>query len=39
MELNIPQRTTERYLTQLFSLLNVDSRTEAVNLAERMNLL
>jgi len=39
IELNIPQRTTERYLTQLFSLLNVDSRTEAVNLAERMNLL
>ncbi|MGE7946167.1 response regulator [Lysinibacillus sp. NPDC093688] len=39
IELNIPQRTTERYLTQLFSLLNVDSRTDAVNLAERMNLL
>ncbi|KOY80417.1 response regulator transcription factor [Lysinibacillus macroides] len=39
IELNIPQRTTERYLTQLFSLLNVDSRTEAVNLAEKMNLL
>ncbi|KUF31087.1 regulator [Lysinibacillus sp. F5] len=39
IELNIPQRTAERYLTQLFSLLNVDSRTEAVNLAERMNLL
>ena len=39
IELNIPQRTTERYLTQLFTLLNVDSRTEAVDLAERMNLL
>ncbi|MFJ7733927.1 response regulator [Lysinibacillus sp. NPDC097231] len=39
IELNIPQRTTERYLTQLFSLLNVDSRTEAVSLAEKMNLL
>ncbi|EON71150.1 two-component response regulator [Lysinibacillus sphaericus OT4b.31] len=39
IELNIPQRTTERYLTQLFTLLNVDSRTEAVDLAEKMNLL
>ena len=39
VELNITQRTTERYLTQLFTLLNVDSRTEAANLAEKMDLL
>lgn len=38
-KLNVTQRTVERYLTQLFTLLNVDSRTEAVKLAKAKHLL
>lgn len=38
-KLNVTQRTVERYLTQLFTLLNVGSRTEAVNLAKEKQLL
>ena len=39
VELNVTQRTVERYLTQLFTLLNVESRTEAVNFAKEKHLL
>lgn len=38
-KLNVTQRTVERYLTQLFTLLNVDSRIEAVKLAKAKHLL
>ena len=39
VKLNVTQRTVERYLTQLFALLNVGSRTEAVTLAKEKQLL
>ncbi|KOS66976.1 regulator [Lysinibacillus contaminans] len=39
VKLNVTQRTVERYLTQLFTLLNVESRTEAVNFAKERHLL
>lgn len=39
IKLNVTQRTVERYLTQLFTLLNVDSRTEAVHFAKEKHLL
>ncbi|MFJ7950994.1 response regulator [Lysinibacillus sp. NPDC096418] len=38
-KLKVTQRTVERYLTQLFTLLNVESRTEAVKLAKAKRLL
>lgn len=38
-ELNVTQRSVERYLTQLFNLLNVKSRTEAVKLVHEKKML
>lgn len=37
-DLDVTQRTAERYLTQLFTILNVDSRAEAVILAKQRDL-
>lgn len=39
VELKITQRTAERYLTQLFTLLNVESRSEAIIFARDKDLL
>lgn len=38
-KLNVTQRTVERYLTQLFTLLNVQSRNQAVDFAKEHHLL
>ncbi|WP_341300861.1 response regulator transcription factor [Lysinibacillus sp. FSL H8-0500] len=38
-QLNVTQRTVERYLTQLFRILNVQSRNQAVDFAIENNLL
>lgn len=39
VDLKITQRTVERYLTQLFTLLNVQSRSEAIAFAREKDLL
>lgn len=38
-EFNVTQRTAERYLTQLFSILGVNSRQEAIDIVQEKNLL
>ncbi len=38
-KLDVTQRTVERYLTQLFSLLGVSSRIQAIELVKEKNLL
>ena len=39
VELKVTQRTVERYLSQIFALLNVESRADAVKFVEKHNLL
>ncbi|RKJ42391.1 DNA-binding response regulator, partial [Butyricicoccus sp. 1XD8-22] len=39
IELQVTQRTIERNLSQIFNLLNVASRTEAVLAAKEKNLI
>lgn len=38
-EFNVTQRTAERYLTQLFSILGVNSRQEAIDIVQKKNLI
>lgn len=38
-ELNVTQRTIERYLSQIFTLFNVSSRVQAIEFAKQNNLL
>lgn len=38
-EFNVTQRTAERYLTQLFSILGVSSRQEAIKMVQEKNLI
>lgn len=39
VELKVTQRTVERYISQIFALLNVECRTEAVKFVEKHKLL
>lgn len=38
-KLNVTQRTVERYLTQLYSVLGVSSRTQAIETVNKRKLL
>lgn len=38
-ELNVTQRTVERYLTQIFAFLDVSSRKQAIEIVKEKNLL
>lgn len=38
-EFNVTQRTAERYLTQLFSILGVSNRQEAIKIVQEKNLI
>ncbi|MEK5187238.1 helix-turn-helix transcriptional regulator [Solibacillus sp. FSL W7-1324] len=38
-KLDVTQRTVERYLTQIFTLLDVSSRTQAIEFVKEKNLL
>lgn len=37
-KLDVTQRTVERYITQLFKLLDVSSRTQAIEFVKEKNL-